>query len=160
MNALVAFIILFAALFGLAYMTKRRFGVLGLALCAGSLLSTSWTATLTPWIEDQGLQVVSPPLATLVAALLIMLPALLLLFSGPTYSGFIARLLGSAAFAVLAFVFLLDPIGTALVLDPVGAQMYTTLSTVSSPLVIVGIAAALADILLTRTPRHHKKSAH
>jgi hypothetical protein len=160
MNALVVFVVLLAALFVLAYVTKRRFGVLGLALCAGSLLSASWATTLTPWIQQQGVVVVSPPLSAIVSALLILLPALLLLFSGPTYASFFPRLAGSIAFALLAFVFLLAPLGLALVLDSTGLQLYTLLTKSSNIVIVVGIIAALVDILATRTPRAHKKPSH
>jgi hypothetical protein len=160
MNTLVAFIIMFGALFGLAYLTKRRFGVLGLALCAGSLLSTSWTTTLTPWIEGQGIQTVSPPLSAVVSTLLILLPPMLLLFSGPTYSSTLPRLAGSIAFALLAFTFLLGPVGIGLALDPIGYQIYNTFTQMSNAIIVAGIAAALGDILLTRMPRHSKKSSH
>src|SRR5688572_734271 len=98
---------LLASLFFLSFLTKRRFGVLGLALAAGSVVSVNWTSTLTPLLEQQGLQVVSPPLVNVVAASLVLLPPLLLLFSGPTYNGLWLRIIGAAAFALLAFAFLM-----------------------------------------------------
>src|SRR5438552_208518 len=124
MNALLVLAVLLAALFALAYITKRRFGVLGLALCAGSLLSASWTSTLTPWVESRGVVFVSPPLSAVVSTLLILGPALVLLFSGPTYSGKLQRIAGALAFAALAFVFLLQPIGIAFVFDESTSQLY------------------------------------
>ncbi len=160
MNALLVLAVLLGALFTLSYITKRRFGVLGLALCAGSLLSASWTSTLTPWIESQGVTFVSPPLSAVVATLLVLGPALLLLFSGPTYSSTIQRVAGSAAFALLSFVFLLQPIGIALVFDDAGTQIYTTLQQSASLITVFGIFIALGDILITRTPHSGKKSSH
>lgn len=160
MNALVILVVLLGSLFVLSYLTKRRFGVLGLALCAGSLLSASWTSTLTPWIESQGIEFVSPPLSAVVSTLLVLGPALLLLFSGPTYHNQIQRIVGSVAFAILAFVFLLQPIGVAFVFDELGVQLYNFLHTNSNLFIVVGILAALVDILLTRHPRHGKKSGH
>jgi hypothetical protein len=157
MNALLVLAVLLGALFALSYITKRRFGVLGLALCAGALLSASWTATLTPWVESQGVVFVSPPLSAVVSTLLVLGPALLLLFSGPTYSSTIQRIFGSVAFALLAFVFLLQPIGVAFVLDDTGAQIYATLQQGANLIIVIGIFAALADILITRTPHHSKK---
>lgn len=160
MNALVIFVILLVGLFAAVYIPKRRFGVLGLALCAGALLSASWTSTLTPWVESQGVSAVMPPLSTVVAALLILLPPALLVFGGPTYSSNVQRVVGSAAFAILAFVFLLQPLGDALVLDGMGTQIYTVLHENSSTLIVAGIALALVDIMMTRTPHHSKKSSH
>jgi hypothetical protein len=160
MNALVILAILLGGLFALAYMTKRRFGVLGLALCAGALLSSSWGATLTPWVESQGVYFVAPPLSSIVAALLILGPSILLLFSGPTYSSHLQRILGSAAYAVLALVFLLQPIATAFVFDEAGLKLYNTVFGVSNIIIVIGILLALGDILITRHPRGGKKSSH
>jgi len=160
MNALLVLVVLFVALFVLSYLTKRRFGVLGLALCAGSLLSASWTSTLTPWVESQGVVFVSPPLSAVVSTLLILGPALLLLFSGPTYSSQVQRIAGAVAFSVLAFVFLLQPIGIAFVFDDSTSQVYNTVQQSSNLLIVLGILAALGDILITRTPHHSKKSSH
>jgi hypothetical protein len=160
MNVLMIFAILLVGLFAVVYIPKRRFGVLGLALCAGALLSASWTSTLTPWVESQGVSVVAPPLASLVAALLILLPPAILVFSGPTYSSGIQRLVGSVMFALLALVFLLQPLGDALVLDPVSAPVYNFLHSNINAITVVGIVLALVDIMMTRTPHHGKKSSH
>ena len=73
-------------LFALAFFMKRRFGVLGLALTAGSLLSMYWTDAVQAFLEQQGITSVAPPLSGVVAISLALLPAILLLFSGPTYS--------------------------------------------------------------------------
>ena len=158
MNALVIVLVMLAMLFAMSYVTKRRFGVLGLALCAGSLLSNSWTSTLTPWVESQGVTFVSPPLSAVVSTLLILGPALLLLFSGPTYSSQIQRIIGSVAFALLSFAFLLGPIAAAFVLDDIGLQVYSVMQSNINLVIVVGILLALGDILMTRYPRHGKKS--
>jgi len=160
MNTLVIFVLLLAGLFAAVYIPKRRFGVLGLALCAGALLSASWTGTLTPWVESQGVSVVTPPLSTIIAALLILLPPVLLIFGGPAYSSNVQRIVGSVAFAVLALVFLLQPLGDALVLDPLDTQIYNFLNENSSTLIVAGIALALIDIMMTRTPHHGKNASH
>ena len=51
MVTLGVFVVLGLILFGLAFMTRRRFGVLGLALAAGSVLSSLWAAPLIGIIE-------------------------------------------------------------------------------------------------------------
>lgn len=159
MNALVFLAVMLALLFAMSYFTKRRFGVLGLALCAGSLLSTSWAAALTPWVEAQGIVFVAPPLSAIVSALLILGPSVLLFFSGPTYSGQLQRIVGSVAYAALAFVFLLQPIATAFVFDDTGLQIYNTIHGNANLIIVGGVLLALVDILMTRHP-HAKKSAH
>ena len=157
MSEFLVLAILLGSLFAVAYITKRRFGVLGLALCAGSILSIAWANSLTPWIQSQGISVVAPPLGSVVSTLLVLAPALLLLFSGPTYSSNVQRVIGSAAFAILALMFLLQPIGIALVLDSTGTDIYAALSDNSSGIIAFGIVLALGDMLMTRSSHKGKK---
>ncbi|MGH7197092.1 MAG: hypothetical protein ACREGJ_05020 [Candidatus Saccharimonadales bacterium] len=158
MTAAIFLVGLLASLFALSYFTKRRFGVLGLTLAAGALLSANWAGTLTPFIEQQGIVLVSPPLAALVEATLILLPPILLMFSGPSYDKPMPRLLGSLAFAVLAITFLLEPLGQSLRFDDASLQIYSTLSNYQSMVIVAGLIAAIVDVFLTRNPR--RKSGH
>ena len=54
MNVVIVVSIILVALFALAFFTKRRFGVLGLALAAGAMLSELWAAELTPFVQKAG----------------------------------------------------------------------------------------------------------
>ena len=159
MNVAVIFVIIVVALFVIAFATKRRFGVLGLALAAGAMLSSLWTKELTPLVEQSGVvSITLPPLASLVAAALVLLPAVLLFFSGPVYKDKGSRVIGSLAFAVLALALLLEPLGSALVLQDMGRQIYDFFVENKVYIVTAGLVFALFDILATKTPRHHKES--
>lgn len=159
MNVVVIFVIIVVALFVIAFATKRRFGVLGLALAAGAMLSSLWTKELTPLVEQSGVvSITLPPLASLVAAALVLLPAVLLFFSGPVYKDKGSRVIGSLAFAVLALALLLEPLGSALVLQDMGKQIYDFFVENKVYIVTAGLVFALFDILATKTPRHHKES--
>lgn len=161
MSALLVFVVLLLALFALAFFAKRRFGVLGLALCAGALLNGSWTSSLTPLIERQGVTLMAPPLASVVAMTLTLAPAVLLLFSGPSYTKLPSRIAGSAMFALLAFVFLLEPLGLAFVLDQPSQQVYSVVQHFGNLIIVAGIGVALLDLLLTRSPKGGKsKGGH
>jgi len=161
MNATLGSALLLIALFVVAYTTKRRFGALGLALCAGLVLSNSWSSSLTPFLQQQGFILVSPPLASVVAGGLLLLPAVLLLFSGPTYNKPLGRIGGAIAFAVFAFVLLLGQLGTAFTTDAFSVQVYQQLSALSSLITVAAIGLAVADTLLIRTPkRHAAKDGH
>lgn len=151
----MAFFLLFviALLFAVAYFTKRRFGVLGLALCAGALLSDMWTADITPLIRNAGVQLLTPPLATVVAVGLVLLPAIVLLFSGPKYSKLWKRAVGAVAFALLAISLLLVPLGTGLVLDDTTQEYYNFLVNNRNVIITVAIAYALLDILTYKPPK-------
>ncbi len=157
MNFLIAFLVVIAALFVLAYFTRRRFGVLGLALAAGAMLSTLWVGDLTPVIANAGVVLIKPPLHSVVAAGLILLPAVLLLFSGPTYKSSMQRIIGAIAFALLATALLLEPLGAALGIDGQAQSIYDTLVKYHTYIVTVALAYAVFDLLLTKTPRHRRK---
>jgi len=154
---LVIFLIVIGLLFATSFFTKRRFGVLGLALAAGAMLSSLWVGNLTPIIAEAGIIIVKPPLDSLVSAGLILAPALLLLSSGPTYKTMRQRIVGAAAFAVLATSLLLEPLGSALVIDSVGKPVYDFFIKYHAVIVTAALILALLDLLVTKTPRGHKE---
>lgn len=156
MSFVVIFLIVIASLFGLAFFTKRRFGVLGLALAAGTILAGFWVDDLTPLIAQAGFVLVKPPLHSLVTAGLTLLPAVLLLFSGPTYKSMPQRIGGALAFAVLATALLLDPLGSALIIDGVGKSVYDYMVMHKTLFITIGLVLAVLDVFLTRTPNHAK----
>lgn len=154
MNIVAVVLIVIALLFLTAYFTKRRFGVLGLALCAGSLLSAMWTADVTPFIREvAGVQLIAPPLSSVVAVSLVLLPAVLLLFSGPTYHSRVQRIVGAAAFALLATSLLLGSLGGGLGLSGTGKEVYDFLLENRNYIITLAIVYALFDILTLKTPK-------
>lgn len=160
MNVALVFGIVLLSLFILAYVTKRRFGVLGLALTAGAMLSTLWAQTLTPIIEQVGISTSLLPLTTLVSIGLVLLPAVLLLFSGPSYKDRVSRIIGALLFATLALALLIEPLGSALVLMGQGKEVYDFFDANRLYIITLGLIIALADLLFTKTPRHHKSEKH
>lgn len=157
MISLVFLIGILGLLFLMPFATNRRFGVLGLALAAGSLLSANWTGTLTPFIEQQGVVIVAPPLGIVVATALTLLPAAALLFSGPSYHAFWQRLFGSAAFMLLAFAFLIDPLKLSLQAEGAGLTLINTVDTYASIIIVAGMIGAVTDILFTGRHKNKKE---
>ncbi|MGK2896141.1 MAG: hypothetical protein ACSLEY_00865 [Candidatus Saccharimonadales bacterium] len=152
MNVAIVYFVTLILLFALAYFTRRRFGVLGLALAAGAMLSDLWAQKLTPIIASTGFSIVIPPLATIVSVLLVLLPAILLLFSGPSYHKKGEQLLGASLFALLALALLIEPLGSALVLQGQSRVIYEWLIENRVYLVTLGLVTALTDLLFARTP--------
>ena len=157
MSFLVVFLVCVGLLFALAFITKRRFGVLGLALGAGTMLSTMWVGNITPIVAQTGIEIVRPPLQTVVAASLILLPALFLLVSGPTYKLSLQRTIGAGLFALLAVAFLLPALGSALLINGMGIPIYEFFIQHRDIIVTIGLVLALADLLVTKTPKHRKE---
>lgn len=157
MSFVVIFLMIVALLFAAVFLTRRRFGVLGLALAAGAMLSTLWVGDLTPLIASAGIVIIKPPLESLVSAGLILLPAVLLLFTGgSTYKSLLQRVIGAAAFATLAVALLLDPLGSALVIEGTGKQVYDFFVRNQTLIVTAGLALAILDVLATKTPKPTK----
>lgn len=160
MNVAIVFSVVLVLLFALAYVTKRRFGVLGLALAAGSMLSELWATQLTPVVRDAGFIVQSPPLITVVSVILVLLPAVFLLFSGPSYHDAPRRLIGAFLFAALAFALLVEPLGSALVLQGEGRTVYEFFRDNQVYIVTVGLIIAVFDLLGAHTSGAHKPAKH
>lgn len=160
MSFVMVILVICIGLFLLAFGSKRRFGVLGLSLAAGSMINHLWLGELTPLVSETGIELVAPPLESVVAASLILLPALLLLITGgPTYRGVKPRLLGAIAFSVLAITLLLEPLGSGLVIEGVGQTAYDLLSQYQVIIVTVGLGLALVDLMVTKTPKAAKSKS-
>lgn len=160
MTVALVFTVTIVLLFGLAYITRRRFGVLGLALAAGSMLSGLWATELTPLLRGAGLTLDTPTLITMVSVALVLLPAVILLFSGPSYRDQLRRIGGALLFAALAFALLIEPLGTTLVLQGQGKQVYDFFADNKVYIVTIGLIIALVDLLGVHTSRRHKESKH
>ncbi len=161
MSFLIVAGVIFGALLLAAYTTKRRLGLLGLALAAGSIFAALWTNDLTPIVAKAGIEIIRPPLSSVVASLLILLPAVLLFFSGATVKGKLLRLLSSAIFAILAVAFLIEPLGAALVVDDTAKPIYELLGQYHGVIITVGLALSVADLMLgNKKIRREKESKH
>lgn len=160
MSFLVIFIALVIVAFILIFLTKRRFGVLGLALAAGAVLSQLWVGSLTPMVAHAGIQITGPPLESVVAAVVTVTPALLLLFSGSTYRSTTWRVIGGLIFAALAIAFLLDPLGSALVINGPGRPVYHFFVENKMMIISLGLIISLLDVLATKSAKHPKPDKH
>lgn len=157
MNVALVFLIVIIILFVLAYVTKRRFGVLGLALAAGSMLSGLWAEKVVPLVREAGLTAEQPLLITLVSAAIVLLPAVVLLFSGPSYRDVPRRIAGALLFAALAFAFLVEPLGSMLVLQGQGKQMYDFIVQNQVYIVTLGLIVSIIDLLMVHTSSHRRR---
>lgn len=136
-----------------AYVSKRRFGLLGLALTAGATLSSIWTYDAGLLVSSLGLVPEGVITQAVTQSLVVLLPAILLLFHGYSYKSKLSRLVGSLLFTVLALAFLVEPIGYALPLSGFGATVYETLKQYKAIIVSVGVVLAVVDLFFTK-PAH------
>ena len=101
MNTILVFGGLAVVLFFASLVSKRRFGILGLALAAGSILSGIWDGTASLLVSFVGVVPNGAWTDAVTKALLVVAPAVLLLFHGVTYKSMVARIFGSLLFAAL-----------------------------------------------------------
>ncbi len=146
-----------AGLFGAAFFSKRRFGLLGLALTAGATLSTIWSYDAGLVVSSTGLVPEGPLTQAVTLSLVTLLPAILLLFHGYKYKNSVGRVVGSALFTVLALAFLVEPIGYVLPLEGIGADVYGWLKENKDLIISIGVLLAVGDLFLTKPVKSVEK---
>jgi hypothetical protein len=159
MSYLIVVGVIFGALFLAAYITRRRLGVLGLALAAGSILASLWVNEVTPLVASAGVEIIKPPLGSLVETVLILLPAALLFFNGMTVKEKLLRLISALVFALLAIAFLLEPLDTALVIDSASRPVHNILVEYKSYIITIGLALSVLDMMFSKKLGHHERHA-
>lgn len=153
MAPVVVFAGLAVVLFACAFISRRRFGLLGLALAAGATLSTIWSYDAGLVVSSTGLVPDGVMTQAVTQSLVVLLPAMLLLFHGYAYKNTMSRLVGALLFTALALAFLVEPIGYALPLEGVGAQVYDTLKAYKDVVISGGVVLAVVDLFFTK-PAH------
>lgn len=146
-------------LFSAAFFSKRRFGLLGLALTAGATLSTIWSYDAGLLVSATGLVPDGPMTQAVTLSLVTLLPAILLFFHGSTYKKIFPRLVGSILFMVLAVAFLIEPIGYVLPLEGLGAQTYQQLKDNKDTIISIGVGLAVVDLFFTKPTRKLEKES-
>jgi hypothetical protein len=141
-------------LFGATFSSKRRFGLLGLGLAAGSVLSDVWSSSSSVIVTILGIDK-SPLTSAIVLCLIILLPSIILLFSGSTYKTTAGRLIGSILFAVLAMAFLTKPLGETLNFSGLLANIYSCFVANRGLIIGVGVSFAVVDSLSIRQTQNH-----
>jgi len=159
MVPIIVFAGLAILLFAGSFISKRRFGLLGLALTAGATLSTIWSYEAGLVVSATGLVPEGAITQAATQSLVVLLPAILLLFHGYAYKNVVSRIIGSLLFTLLALAFLVEPIGYALPLDGVGNMVYSTIKEYKDVIISVGVILAIVDLFFTK-PAHLAAKSH
>ena len=160
MSVVVIFAAIALALFALSFVSRRRFGLLGLALATGSILSNLWGDNASFVVSALGFR--SSPITTAITlSAIVLLPSILLLFHGYAYKSFVGRAIGALMFTLVALAFLVQPLGYALMLQGFGASAYSWLVQNKDLIISFGMIFAVVDLFFTK-PAHlaEKKSKH
>jgi hypothetical protein len=159
MVPIIVFATIAIILFTGAFISKRRFGLLGLALTAGAMLSTLWSYDAGLVVSSTGIFPEGVITQAVTQSLVVLLPAILLLFHGYSYKHVVGRIVGSLLFTVLALAFLIEPIGYALPLDGLGATIYSVLKQNKDLIISIGVVFAVIDLFFTKPAHLAEKSS-
>lgn len=159
MIVIVVLLVLIVALFAASFFSKRRFGILGLGLAAGAIISPIWGDNAGYVISSTGLVDEGPIVNIIAFSALILIPAILFMFHGYTYKGIVPRIIGSFLFTALAIAFLAGPIGDELSLTGPAEGVYSWLVANHEIVISIGVALAVADLLVSK-PAHKSEKRH
>lgn len=124
-----------------------------LGLTAGAVLARLWTDSLTPLVADAGLIVEKPPLHSLVAVALTLLPALIVMSRATKAHSISHQLYGSVVFGALAVMLTYGAFANAVVLDETSRSLVLTMLPYDGAIITVCIILALIDVVYHRKQR-------
>lgn len=142
----------FATLFVVGLVSRRQLGVAILALAASSVLADLWAVSLTPALAQAGFVLTHPPMQNVVAVILILLPALMVMFRLPRSRGWLNGVIDSLVWALAAVLFMYQDFSEAVVLDGSSASLVGQ----AVPYVPVALTACLVFGVITAV-FHRKK---
>lgn len=153
MTYLIVFGIYIAIFTGLFFLSGRRFGLPTLGLAVGALLATLWAEPLAPQVAEAGIIIERPPLTSVVAIGLTLLPALFLIGRAPKVEGKMNRLLGALLFACALALLTYDAFSSAVVLDDASKAAAGFIERYRDIIVTVLLVIAIGE---TGLRPHHK----
>ncbi len=143
----------FAGLATLFFLSHRHMGMPALGLTAGAVLARLWTDDLTPIVAEAGLVFERPPLHSVIAVVLTLLPAAIVIARSNKAHSFAHQMYGSVVFAALAVMLTYGAFANAVILDETSSRIVLQLLPYDGAIITVCIALALIDIVY-----HRKKS--
>jgi hypothetical protein len=156
-NTILVFAGTAVVLFVLSFWSKRRFGVLGLALAAGSVLAGLWLNDASMLIGALGIIPRGNITNAVTIAIVTVLPAVVLMFHGHAYKDFIPRAVGAILFTVLGLAFLASPIEIATAGGASALEIYRRLENYQGLIISLGLIVAVLDLVFTRNGKSLEK---
>ncbi len=156
MGTTIVYVLIPIVLFVVSFFAKRRFGLLGLALAAGSLLSGVWG--YDAGLIASGLGFPSNIYVdSIISSIIILLPSILLLFHGYAYKNVFSRTIGALMYTILAMALLFVPLISVFPPSGIGSSIINAFSSSSKFIVGVCLIGAVIDLFLTKPSDNSKK---
>lgn len=153
MSAMALFVAVVIVVFIGALLSARRFGVLALALTAGSVLAGMWSSWLAGQLVDLGVSLSWLPAGVLATVVLLVAPLMLLLISGPKYHGKFERIMSAVGVGILTAAFLIQPLGRFVMFEGAVLSAYVWLGGVWQYVVTVGVVVGVVDLFLMHSQK-------
>lgn len=146
----------------IGFASRRSLGMPTLALAAGAVLAGLWADDIAPLVASVGLVLTSPPLASVVAVSLTLLPAIIVMLRAPKAGAMVRSIVSSVVFAGLAAMLTFDAFNNSVILDEASRSAAELLTTYRPIVTTVCIVVALVEIMTHRkaapaTDKKHKK---
>jgi hypothetical protein len=135
------------------FVSRRHMGMPALGLTAGTVLAKLWTADVTPLIAQAGVVIERPPLSSLVAVCLTLLPSVIVMARTAKAHSLYHRIYSSVVFGLLAVVLTYNAFASAVVLDDTSKELVLRMLPYDSISITVCIVLALVDVV------YHRKNA-
>lgn len=159
MTFLIVLAFYFLILAGLFFVSRRHIGMPALGLTAGAVLAKLWTDSLTPLVAEAGVVIEKPPLSSVVAIALTLLPAIVVMLRSSKAHSVIHQIYSSLVFAALTVMLTYGAFANAVILDDTSKDIVLQLLPYDSGIITTCIALALIDVVYHRKkhPRGNKK---
>ena len=152
MTYLIILGIYLAILFAAAWLSRRNLGVPTLALAAGALLADAWASSLAPVVAQAGLVLTKPPLTSVVAAVLTLLPALIVMVRAGRASSRWRSVTGALVFAIFAVMLTYGAFRAAVEMDDASRQYAAYIMQYRHTIITACIVCAVMEISFRRQP--------
>lgn len=140
----------FTGLAAIFFVSRRHVGLPALGLTAGAVLARLWADDLTPIVAEAGLILERPPLHSVVAVGLTLLPALIVMSRAPRVHSVGHQLYSSVVFAALATMLTYGAFTNAVILDEASRQIVLQLLPYDGMVITLCIVLALVNIVYHR----------
>ena len=111
MTVIVVFGGIMIVAFLASFFSGRRFGVMALSLAVGSLLVSWWGRLLADQLHGLDITIAGLPQTIFATLILLLLPLVAVLISGPKYHKKREKIISSAGIAILIVALLTVPLG-------------------------------------------------
>lgn len=139
-----------------AFLSRRRFGILAMAMAAGYVISIYQASYVAEVLSGYNVSFGAMSPTTAVTMAMIILPSILMFFGGPTYVNKRNRIVGSIAYGLTALFFCLGSLEHSLILIGQEKLVYNFILEYREQALVLLMVMAMIDSFFIHTIRRNK----